>query len=294
MAPVGVMLQHIGEGRADLLSPFLQLIMLEIIKQETYETTEFAHGHRNPDIGPAIIDGDSLLYHCLDKETFEAMKLKFDERMLNLLYECGTDTYVAVLSPKVTFRNSTAVSKPYKGNRSGKSTPPELQGLKAYAKKEWGFFLPHNVEADDMMAPLQETFGGTICSPDKDVLKQIPGTHFNYQKLESVMTTEDDAWRFLWMQVVMGDSTDGVPGIPGIGEKKAEAALGPLPSDKLPLKALQMYLAHEGWSRLNAVDKFKETFDLVKILQNKVDLEKHMQGAQLIPGPLNARKLCLM
>ena len=87
---------------------------------------------------------------------------------------------------------------------------------------------PHNfthvprLEADDCVSVystvIAEKKGQSfvVCSPDKDVLRQVPGKHFNYQKMEWVNTSEEDANKFLWMQTLMGDSIDGIPGIPGM------------------------------------------------------------------------------
>ena len=35
-------------------------------------------------------------------------------------------------------------------------------------------------------------------------------------------TTPETALKFLWQQVLMGDSTDGIPGLPGVGAKTSE------------------------------------------------------------------------
>ena len=123
-----------------------------------------------------------------------------------------------------------------------------------------------------------------ICSPDKDVLLQIPGHHYNYQKNEWVNTTEESAWRFLWLQVLAGDSVDGIPGIPGIGMKKAEKAFEDLDATVFPFRALHMYVDKiiiEGDSKLNQstvkqkIDKFKETLDLVYMLKSDIDLNAY-------------------
>ena len=46
--------------------------------------------------------------------------------------------------------------------------------------------------------------------------------HYNYQKGEFQHTTPETALKFLWQQVLMGDSTDGIPGLPGVGAKTSE------------------------------------------------------------------------
>jgi len=59
-----------------------------------------------------------------------------------------------------------------------------------------------------------------ICTNDKD-LRCIPGMYYDIQKNILEEITEEQAVRFFYEQLLRGDSTDNVPGIPGIGLKKA-------------------------------------------------------------------------
>jgi len=63
-----------------------------------------------------------------------------------------------------------------------------------------------------------------VVSIDKD-LKCIPGKHLNIKKNEFLDIDEEYATRFFYQQLLKGDSTDNIPGIPGVGEVKAEKAL---------------------------------------------------------------------
>jgi len=259
--------------------------MLEIIKQadglydpESIETNENK---------VCLIDADSLLYYCMGEETFEACKIKLDNFILNILENCKTHRYVAFMTPYDTFRRKVGVTKPYKGNRKGKTVPPVFYGLKAYAQQEWDFTTVNGIEADDCVGLYNSMLKDTevvICSPDKDVILQVPGLHYNYQKNEWVNTTEESAWKFLWMQVLAGDSVDGVPGIPGIGMKKAEKAFEDLDVDAFPFRALHMYVEKiklDNDSKFNQstvkqkIDKFKETLDLVYMLKSDKDLSTY-------------------
>ena len=271
--------------------------MIEIVRTGGYEETEFAE-IGTPSLNTALIDADSLLYYCMGAGTFQECKLKFDNFMLNILTSVDTFQYLAFLTPHTNFRYDLAVSKPYKGNRKGKLAPPEYFGLKAYARQEWQFQEAEGLEADDVVAYFKctEEFKSSpgdliICSPDKDVLRQVPGRHLNYGKNEWIKTSDTEAYRFLWRQALMGDSVDGIPGIPGIGDKKAEAELAGVSKDDLPLKVLQMYLAHPDWLEQEALSRFQETYDLVYLLRNDADLKKH--NIEMKPFIVqNARELC--
>jgi len=259
--------------------------MLEIIKQG--EGLYDPDSIEKSDSKLCLIDADSLLYYCMGEETFEDCKIKLDNFILNILETCKTHRYVAFMTPYETFRRKVGVTKPYKGNRKGKKIPPVFYGLKAYAEQEWDFTSVKGIEADDCvgiygsMLKDQEV---VICSPDKDVILQVPGLHYNYQKNEWVNNNVESAWHFLWMQVLAGDSVDGVPGIPGIGMKKAEAAFEGVPKEKFPVRALDMYLEKikvEDDSKFDQsavklkVDKFKETLDLVYMLKTEKDLSSY-------------------
>ena len=55
---------------------------------------------------------------------------------------------------------------------------------------------------------LNQRYEAIISSPDKDVLQQIPGKHYNYQKAEFVETTEKMlrsffGSKFLWAIALM-------------------------------------------------------------------------------------------
>ena len=72
----------------------------------------------------------------------------------------------------------------------------------------------------------------------------------------------------------MGDSTDGIPGIPGLGPKTADAIIDNMPKSKLAYHevVLSHYMAK--FDLAEAVDRFAETFKLVYILKSLEDLHE--------------------
>ena len=111
-----------------------------------------------------------------------------------------------------------------------------------------------------------EPFNTVICSPDKDVLYQNRGLHYNYGKSETVLVDEVEAITFLWKQVLMGDSTDGIPGLPKVGPKTADAWLKDISRDVMPQFTLNKYI--EKFGNHEGILKFVETFRLIYILKN--------------------------
>jgi 5'-3' exonuclease len=226
-----------------------------------------------------LIDGDSLLYYDMDKPTLEEAKESIDSRVRTILTECSTTKYVGFLTGAGCFRYS--VSPTYKSNRKGKPKPVIFYALREYLKQKYGFYEYSKLEADDLVSYYhQSDLDGTIiCSPDKDVLKQCEGTHFNYQKVEFVTTTAFEATRFLWKQVLMGDSTDGVVGIPGVGEKTAENWLVDRERD-FEAFALKKYV--EKFGSIEGIMQFNINFRLVYLLKNDDDILREI-GEPFLP-----------
>lgn len=116
----------------------------------------------------------------------------------------------------------------YKANRKGRK-PVGYSAVKEWACNSYPTFIKEPLEADDCMGILATKFAGKtiIVSMDKD-MATIPGKFFrlspsgDHQMLD--VSEKDAEWNFL-MQSMTGDTSDGYPGIPGIGPKKAEELL---------------------------------------------------------------------
>lgn len=199
---------------------------------------------------PAVIDGDSFAYiigyNHKDFDNVDEVIRNVDEFINTILQAVQTRLIVGVLNPRVTytdrlmgtepepnFRHAIAVTKPYKGNRGEK---PEWYikwqlVIEDRLITQWGFKrVPSNMEADDMVASLMVLLNSiegctpVCCGCDKD-LRQIPGHHYNYRKNTGDFLTPQQALWNLFVQLMMGDSTDNIPGLPGTGPKGAERIL---------------------------------------------------------------------
>lgn len=125
------------------------------------------------------------------------------------------------LSGKGNFREQVATYKKYKGQREVARVPVYKQEITDYLIKHWGAVVVDGQEADDELGILQMKDEGTIiCSIDKD-LKQIPGYHFHMKSGSVINQPLEDADRMFFLQVMTGDSTDNIPGCPGIGPQTA-------------------------------------------------------------------------
>lgn len=178
---------------------------------------------------------------------------------------------------KPNFRYAIATSKPYKGNRGEK---PEWYDkwcpvIEAYLRDAWGFIHgPEGFEADDLcatMATLINSQGNcTVVHTDKD-LKQIPGNHFNPKEKKLYHVTQHEAWRFLYHQIIMGDKTDNIEGIPGWGEKATDAEINAITQGawerSFMLQCIKCYAAaYEQQGMTAAISKFWENYQLCKLI----------------------------
>ena len=146
-------------------------------------------------------------------------------------------THFAVIfdSARKNFRNE--IYAEYKGNRS--DAPDDLIPQFEYIRKSVkAFNLPSieliNYEADDLIATYVEQIlklGAkvTIVSSDKDLMQLYKKDVRIYDPMKNKFLNNDDVFdkfgvspdKVIDVQSLAGDSTDNVPGVPGIGVKTA-------------------------------------------------------------------------
>ncbi|MBS4176070.1 DNA polymerase I [Lederbergia citrea] len=195
-----------------------------------------------------LIDGNSIAYRAFfalpllnnDKGIHTNAVYGFTTMLMKVLEEeKPTHILVAFDAGKTTFRHSTF--KEYKGGRQ--KTPPELSEqfpfvrelLDAYGIKRYEL---ENFEADDIIGTLavkaeQEGFEVKVISGDKD-LTQLSTGHITVGITRKGITDIEEytpahiqekygltADQIIDMKGLMGDQSDNIPGVPGVGEKTA-------------------------------------------------------------------------
>jgi len=127
----------------------------------------------------------------------------------------------------------------YKANRLKLPRPTYLELCKQHLVKNWGAIQSDGCEADDLIGidqtnNLANEVDTVIVSIDKD-LDQIEGWHYSPEIVHisvvvkpgrRYVVSPNQALRFFYYQLLVGDSTDGIKGARGIGPKKAEKILG--------------------------------------------------------------------
>jgi len=238
----------------------------------------------------ALIDGDSLIYYEMGKPTLEEALESLDGRLYQMFEMTHSTKYAGFLTSGKCFRYAAAITQPYKGNRKKGDKPIIFPAIKEYLKQTWNFTFVPELEADDLVSIYHDPLKTVICSPDKDVLYQNKGIHYNYGKAESIVVDETETIRFLWKQMLMGDSTDGIQGIPKVGPKTADTWLEPLIPHEMPEFVLNKYIEKFGYAE--GICKFAETFKLVYILKSKEDVlrETNISLGDLIIYDVKPRK----
>ncbi len=199
-----------------------------------------------------LIDGSGYIfraYYALPPLTRKSDGLPtgavsgFCSMLFKLLEDARSDdnkekpTHFAVIfdSARKNFRNE--IYKDYKGNRS--DAPEDLVPQFDYIRKSvLAFNLPSiellNYEADDLIATYSEQIikaGAkvTIVSSDKDLMQLFKKNIRIYDPMKNKFINEIDVInkfgvkpeKVVDVQALAGDSSDNVPGVPGIGIKTA-------------------------------------------------------------------------
>lgn len=211
----------------------------------------------NRDTKLMLIDGNSITYRAFfalpplsnANGQFTNAVFGFTQMLLKLLNdEKPTHIAVAFDAGKKTFRHG--VYSEYKGTRQ--KTPSELseqfplvrQLLEAFGIK---FLELENYEADDIIGTISRfaeasSISTLVVSGDKDLLQLVSPTVHAVLTRKGITEVEkydpsgvEARYSLTPQQIIdlkglMGDSSDNIPGVPGIGEKTAVKLLQMYPS----------------------------------------------------------------
>ncbi|WP_163970196.1 DNA polymerase I [Oceanobacillus halotolerans] len=199
-----------------------------------------------------LIDGNSIIYRAFfalpllnnDKGVYTNAVYGFTTMLLRILEEeKPTHILVAFDAGKTTFRHETY--QEYKGGRQ--KTPPELSEQIPLLKELLDSFnIPHyqlnQYEADDIIGTLSkeaetDRWDVTVISGDKDLLQLVSDQvtvsltkkgitdveRYTPQFMKEKMEITPD--QLIDLKALMGDSSDNIPGVPGVGQKTATKLL---------------------------------------------------------------------
>jgi DNA polymerase-1 len=220
----------------------------------------------------ALVDLDTILfivaykqYEAGNKDREDLVKTHTKEFISTLLLNTRADVYSMVYQD-IGHNNFRKYFYPdYKANRP---EAPEFyttwKNTIIEAFNELGAIGVKIIESDDVLNigyyKFKEEYDVIIISADKD-LDQIPGEHYNPRKHVSYSVALDEAIKSLRVQLLMGDTTDNIKGLPGIGPKKAEKILL---QEGHPYE--NIHKAYQDSFQENWYSEFKKTEFLVSLL----------------------------
>ena len=197
-----------------------------------------------------LVDGNNLLFRSFYATAYQGVIMKNSKgfptnalygfiNMMNKIIAEEKPNYILVAFDKgKTFRHDKYEN--YKAGRAAMPDELKLQFPKAKEVLETmgiKYFEIDNYEADDIIGTLakvvdeEDEFIGTIISSDKDLL-QLISDEIDVKLLKQsgyIMMNKDefrktygvDPIRMIDLKALMGDSSDNIPGVKGIGEKTA-------------------------------------------------------------------------
>ncbi len=237
----------------------------------------------------ALVDADYIRYIVASRIYKEVQKVNRreldiflkEDPVVKFTKECITELLLKIEDPIIfcfsapsvkTFRCAISFEKKYKGNRKKDSQDYEgkVQDMMAsmeYVVNNYVSLITDDLEADDIVACLQDMDNTYIVSKDKD-LKQVPGYHYNWMTNTIELIKPDKALYHLAKQLLMGDTTDNIKLIPGLGEVGADKILSEVSHPKQYIKRV----LHEYQTRFGifkGTDMFSEAWFLVKMRENR-------------------------
>lgn len=197
-----------------------------------------------------LVDGNNLLFRSFYATAYQGVIMKNSKgfptnalygfiNMMNKIIKEEEPNYILVAFDKgKTFRHDKYDS--YKAGRIEMPDELKLQFPKAKEVLD-AFGIKHfeidNYEADDIIGTLakivdeEDEFVATIISSDKDLLQLISDEvvvkllkqsgHIMMNRDEFMKTYQVEPARMVDLKALMGDASDHIPGVKGIGEKTA-------------------------------------------------------------------------
>lgn len=171
----------------------------------------------------ALIDADLVAFRvaatCNSEEegVLDIALLRCDKLMQDIVDATDATHYKAFLTGRNNFRKR--INLEYKANRKYTIPPIYLQQCRDFLIKEWNAEVSEGCEADDMLG-INQTKETILCSLDKD-LDMIPGLHYNWVKGDLYEISKIEAIQHFYRQLLIGDRSDNIFGVDGIGKVKA-------------------------------------------------------------------------
>ncbi len=255
------------------------------------------------------VDGDYCAYYCAGNDATDAgaARRTLLSRLDTAKRACGATKVMVHLSDARSTKGERfliATTKPYQGQRNSGRKPDNWQHLRefmeGYEGDKFDKKLWLNREADDGMAYVCTASAAlgrmhAVLTADKD-MRMFPGYHVvwtTFQIVEvpyyafDVIGGEGKQYghKWFWLQMLMGDTADNIPGLPRVGEVAAGTALKGVTNNNDAYQIVKTMYAQKmgaGWARYFVemamllwmrTDRHAAIYDFVKALDVKWDHE---------------------
>lgn len=189
------------------------------------------------DIQLVIIDADSLVHRVANTVASPALGYKaIDKALQGIIEFVEAEQATVFIKGENNFRYDADPN--YKGHRKDTITPEVKERInKLYAYMADFCVTSDEGEADDYCnilarEAMEENITYVVSHIDKD-LDCIPGWHHNFRTNEIRYIEPEDAYAFLMQQLISGDSTDGIGGIPRMGPVKSAKVVQAVPVHRM-------------------------------------------------------------
>lgn len=178
------------------------------------------------------------LVESIASEPFESVQITLDIMLKRILFRTEANDYTIYFSNPRNFRKEA--HKDYKANRDTSHKPLLYQRISTYLTDNWNAVLAREgLEADDELG-INQNDETIIVSTDKD-LDTIAGWHYNWVRDRKYHISPSEAHYKFWTQMLMGDSSDNIKGLPKIGPKTAARWLEEVPIEHYEEFVLEKY-----------------------------------------------------
>jgi DNA polymerase-1 len=207
----------------------------------------------------ALIDGDIIRYQvgfACEEEPFDSARITLDVLLKRILFRTEADDHAIYFSSPRNFRKEKY--EDYKANRDPSHKPVLYQRIGAYLIDDWNAIIAREgLEADDELG-INQNDKTVIVSTDKD-LDTVPGWHYNWVRDEKYYLDRGRAHYNFWKQMLMGDASDNIKGLPKVGPKTSARWL-----DKIPIEFYEEFV-FDKYNDYNMVKDFEKNKYLLTI-----------------------------
>ena len=196
-----------------------------------------------------LIDGSNMLFRmCFGMPSILNRSKKevkgvygFVASILKLSKEFSTDKFIVCFDTETSMNNNKELNEDYKSNRPDYSTLPENENpfiqldyiIKALNKLDIPTLQCVDNEADDYLASIakkyEDKYNVIIISSDKDLLQIVDDNIQVYNAQAKILYTKEkikekfnvDVEQYILYKALVGDNSDNVKGIKGVGPKTA-------------------------------------------------------------------------